>query len=213
MINNVHNVVFRCYSDVETSWEAFGINASVYGYGDTLAEARIDISEGLALHFSSDPREIKLNEFHEHCVYPETDSSEAIWVRTYQDLDPDRMCGRREVREAIKTALLEQPEYLNTFRNGAASTGDIIATVCYPDDMLGDLLDQVGDIDRLFVCMPHDRKFFWQCLVTPEADNRDASKETPVSELGLSDAATVWDFMQATNASVGQPESFLLSAA
>lgn len=213
MTNRIFNVAFRCHAGVEAEWEAYGIDVPVYGSGKSLAETRLDVTSGFALHFDIDPGVIELNEFHEHCVYPETDDSEAVWVRTYQDSDPERMCRRRDVRDAIENTLRDKPSYLNTFRNGTASTGDIIATVCFEDDMLMDLLAQVGDTDRIFVCVPYPDGLYWQCLNTPEATNRHVAEEIAVRDLKLGDAATVGDFMEATNASPSNPGSYLLTAA
>ena len=47
MIDGIYDVAFRCTRD--DGWEAYALSHSAYGFGDTLAEARKDITEALAL--------------------------------------------------------------------------------------------------------------------------------------------------------------------
>src|SRR5699024_4493408 len=85
-------------------------------------------------------------------------------------IDPERMVRRRNIRSRIGAHLEANPDYFHTFSAGGSSTGEVIAAVALPDDLLASLLDQVGGTDRLYVAMPEGPLLYWQCLVTPEAE-------------------------------------------
>lgn len=164
--------VFRANYDPSTAscfWDVYGIEASVYAYGESLIEARKDAREAFACHFDVSPAEIALEEYHEHLAYTDPSSGTGVWVRTHENFDPDRMIPRRNVRSRIGEHLLANPDYFHTFSAGGSSTGEVIAAVALPDDPLSSLLEQVGGTDRLYVAMPEGPLLYWQCLVTPRS--------------------------------------------
>lgn len=201
-------VVFRFYGD---EWEAYGIDHSAYGYGKTLSEARRDIVEALVLLLEVEPSSIVLDEFHERCVYKESPDSPAIWVRTFQDKDSAKLLRRREMGEKIKSMLEERPEYSATFRNGQSTMGDVVATICFDEDLFVDLLSQIGGTGRLFVGMPVASGILWQCVFTDAVEDkpRDAVE---IVDLGLSATSTVGDFMRISHADEASPKDFLVAA-
>lgn len=207
--------VFRANRDPDTAscyWDVYGINESVYAFGESLAEARRDAREAFACHFDVSPEDIILEEYHEHVAYTDPASGTDVWVRTHEDFDPDRMDGRRNIRTNIGKHLDANPDYIATFSAGGSSTGEVIAAVALPDDLLVSLLEQVGGTDRLYVAMPEGPHLYWQCLVTPEAEGFHTGTR-PVSDLNLGPEATVADFMEATGAKESRPTDYLLCAA
>lgn len=206
-MQDIINVAFRSFRGY---WEAYGIDVPVYGFGESLAEVKADVQEALAAYFDQDgPFEI--NEFQERRVHSADEACPDIWVRTFMDRDPDQMLKRREFADLIQKQLEMNPEYLATFRNGISSLGDIIATVCFEDDMLADLIDQIGDADLLYVCMPAKDGLYWNCVFTSDSEDHPSNSK-PVSGLGLGDAATVGQFMYATNSINAAPKSYLVAA-
>lgn len=207
--------VFRANRDPETAscyWDVYGINESVYAYGETLPEARQDALEAFACHFDVSPEEITLEEYHEHPVYTDPTSGTDVWVRTHENEDLDRIFRRRNIRLNIEKHLHANPDYIHTFSAGGSSTGEVIAAVALPEDLLVSLLDQVGDTDRLYVAMPEGNNLYWQCLVTPSAEGFHTGTR-PVSDLALGADATVSEFMEATGAKESRPTEYLLCAA
>lgn len=206
------NVALRHYQGADPAWEAHGINYPYYGSGDTVAEARDDAREAAALLLDEDDTNIEVQEFHEHLVRAETDTEPAVWVRTYQDGDTDRMLARREVREHIKDYLEQHPERMDTFTQGVGVMGDVVATVMFPDECLLHLLDQVGDGQRLYVAVPCSDGIYWQCI-----SEQGLPDERPggiaIDDLPLSDSSTIEEFMKVTEASIDASGNIVLSAA
>ena len=81
----------RWYENQSPLWEAYGIDHSVYGAGDTLEVAREDVKSSIALHLEAEEGTIELDEFHEHLVRPEDSNFPDVWVRTLQDFNAQRM--------------------------------------------------------------------------------------------------------------------------
>lgn len=159
-------VVFRRYED---GWEAYAVDHGAYGYGESLPQAREDFKEALSLLLEAPVEEILLDEYIEECVYKEDESNPAIWVRTHQDWDdPDRMLGRRDIRQIIRNHLHKSPEYLAEFRGETSAFGDVIVVACFPDEPLDNLLEQVGEADRLLVCTPTEEALIWKCIPSVE---------------------------------------------
>ena len=203
--NTIFNVAFRCYNG---EWEAYGINQPFYGYGETLTEAKTDVKEAIEALTETPAKHVKINEVHEHRVAEATETHPDVWVRTHHDLDGPRMLERRAIREYIKEALKQNPQYVRTFDNGESSFGDIIAIACLEDDMLIDLLEQVGEASRIFACVAYGNRLYWQCIFTEDAENKP-DNVIDIKTLELSDAATVGDFMRATKPSINNPQRFL----
>ena len=204
------NIVFRHYRGDDPCWEAYGIALAAYGSGGSLSEAKQDVREALAALLDVNEACVEIDECHEHCIYKETDSSPAVWVRTFHDHDPQRMLKRREIRDRVERLLDENPGYLSTFDNGISVTGDVVATVALEDDMLMDILEQVGDLGRLFVCMPVDGAVIWQCITTKDAEDR-SDDEVPIASLNLGAAATIAEFMQLTEAKQERATDYVLA--
>ena len=80
----------------------------------------------------------------EMCIRDRTESDPAVWVRTYQDDDADRMVRRREVRQIIADHLAAHPEHMITFAQGSGVMGDVVATVMFPEELLCELVVQFG---------------------------------------------------------------------
>lgn len=159
-------VVFRRYED---GWEAYAVDHGAYGYGENLPQAREDFKEALSLLLEAPVEEILLDEYIEECVYEEDESNPAIWVRTHQDWDdPDRMLGRRDISQIIRNHLHKSPEYLAEFRGETSAFGDVIVVACFPDEPLDNLLEQVGEADRLLVCTPTEEALTWKCVSNVE---------------------------------------------
>lgn len=221
-MNTIQNVVFRQYTDDSPFWEGYGLTESVYAYGETLNEVREDMCEALSVHLEIAPEEIHLCEFHELKVFDCTESVPSIWVRTAEplagegDASPsqiERVLHRRDVREAIIEYLQNNPSAAaSTFSNGVASTGDVVATVALPDDLLGSVLEQVGDTTRLYVCMPDGHSLYWQCVVTTEALDFNQEDSFPLDALNMGDATTVREFMRQTHADTRKSKDYLLAA-
>ena len=210
-MQNSYKVVFRRYED---EWEAYAVDHGAFGYGESIYEAREDFKEALSLLLEVPVEEIHLVEYLEKCVYEESESNPAIWVRTRQDWDDSgRMLERRGIRQIICDHLQESPESLATFGGETSAFGDVIAAVCFSDDLLEDLLEQVGEADRLFVCMPTEEGLLWNCIFTAEADNLPAEKIN-IHSLDLPSLPTVGDFMMATGVTskATNPKKILVSA-
>lgn len=121
------------------------------------------------------------------------------------------MLTRRHIVDAVKNELITHPEYVHTFDNGYASTGDIIAVVALPDNMLSDVLNQIGTVDRVYLCMPVGDNIQWQTVFTTEAGDKPMGA-TPIANLPLRDSATVADFMKATGAMTDRAANYLVAA-
>lgn len=210
-MNTTERVVFRCYENQSPQWEAYGIDSAVYGSGEELTEARADIKSAIALLHEVDEACVEIDEFHEHLARPADAEYPDIWIRTLHDNDTGRMLARREVAERIKAFLAQHPQYARTFSNGVASTGDVVASVVLPDDMLIDSMGQVGESDCLYICMPKGHKLYWQTLFTSEFPALPQNA-TPVASLELGDCATVEEFMNKTHAEADKAANFLVSA-
>jgi len=210
-MTTIQPVVFRCYENQDPQWEAYGVSQSAYGSGNTLAEARNDVKSALALLRDVSQDSIELEEFHERCVCAAADAYPDIWVRTRQDRNGNKMLTRRHIVDAVKNELITHPEYVHTFDNGYASTGDIIAVVALPDDMLSDVLNQIGTADRVYLCMPVGDNIQWQMVFTTEAEDKPMGA-TPIANLPLRDSATVADFMKATGAMTDRAANYLVAA-
>ncbi|AZA10430.1 hypothetical protein CGERO_00460 [Corynebacterium gerontici] len=185
-------IAFRCYPQQSPKWEAYGINHAVYGSGDSLSETREDARQALGLHLDCNADDIYFTELHEHQVAVDTPDHPAVWVRTLHEESPRRDEFRREIREIIAETLVTDPQYYDVFAFGTASTGDIVATIALPDDLVSNLLAQVGGTDRLYVCLPSKQDLQWQCLSNEFAEGEPG--DVTVASLGLSDAASVADF-------------------
>ena len=210
-MNTTERVVFRCYENQSPQWEAYGIESAVYGSGEKLDDARADIKSAISLLHEVDEESIELDEFQERLARPGDDQYPDLWVRALHDYDPNRMLARRDVQELVKKVLQKHPEYVRTFSNGVASTGDIIAVVALKNDMLYDTMEQIGSTDLIYLCMPDWPALYWQTLFTSEAPVHPGVARR-VADLGLGDCATVSDFMRATHATVDKAENFLVSA-
>lgn len=210
-MTTIQPVVFRCYENQDPQWEAYGVTQSAYGSGNTLAEARNDVKSALALLLDVSQDSIEIEEFHERCVRVADDTYPDIWLRTRQDRDGNKMLTRRHIVDAVKNELITHPEYVHTFDNGYASTGDIIAVVALPDDMLSDVLNQIGTADRVYLCMPVGDNIQWQTVFTAEAEDKPMGA-TPIANLPLRDSATVADFMKATGAMTDRAANYLVAA-
>ena len=208
MDNNIFNVAFRCYNG---DWEAYGINQPFYGYGETLTKAKADVKNAIEALTETPANTIDINEYHEHRVAEATETHPDVWVRAHHDLDGTRMLERRATKERIEKALKRNPKYVHTFDHGESSFGDIIAIACLDDDMLIDLLEQVGEANRIFACVAYEGKLYWQCIFTEEAENKP-DNAIDIETLELGDAATVGDFMRATKPSMTKPQKFLTAA-
>lgn len=205
-------VAFRFYEEDQT-WEALGINVAAYGQGDSLAEARKDFLAALDVLLDDvDPADVYLEEYIERCARPETEHEPAVWVREYKDHDPKRMLMRRSLAELVKETLVNNPAYMKTFDDRVSTFGDIIAVATFEDDLLYDVLDQIGESKRLFIGTPRkDGHIYWQCLLhESQKVNGDGSK--PVTSLGLSDASTVGDLYDATMPAPQEAKNILAPA-
>lgn len=207
-MQNIINVSFRNFNDY---WEAYGINIPVHGYGDSLSSVKADIQDALCAYFEVDSHLFELNEFQERRVYKGNGEQPDVWVRCFMDHDSARMLRRRNIADLIEQRLKDQPGYLRTFDNGRSSLGDVIATVSFEDDMLVDLIDQIGDTDLIYVCMPAEDGLYWNCIFTPSAEGMPIAAAR-VSDLGLGDAATVGQFMHLTTQHDIAPKNYLASA-
>lgn len=206
------NVALRHYQGADPQWEAYGINHTIYGCGDTLADARDDAIDAAALLLECDPRDIQVVEYHEHQVRAETDTEPAVWVRTYQDGDAGRMLARRNVRDHIKRYLERHPERMNTFTQGIGAMGDVVAAVMFPDDLLDQLIEQCGDSQRLYVAVPGPQgAIYWQCLSEPGLIQGPGA--ITLSDLPLDESSTIADFMEVTGAGIEAAGNIVLSAA
>jgi len=169
--------VFRRYED---EWEAYAVDPGAFGYGESLPQAREDFKEALSLLAEVPVEEIHLDEYIEECVYEEDESNPAIWVRTHQDWDdPDRMLGRRDIRQIIRNHLHKSLEYLAEFRGETSAFGDVIVVACFPNEPLEELLEQVEEDNRLLVCTPTEEALTWKCISAVEENNFSAKSQLP----------------------------------
>ncbi|MFI5504477.1 hypothetical protein ACFLIN_03820 [Corynebacterium kutscheri] len=211
-MNNPINIAFR-HINGTSAVEAYGINHPVYGYGETLTEAKADIQQALALLFDQpEGTTYDLNIHHEWCVYEGDGSTPTIWVRTFDDPhNSDRLLLRRKIKDQIQEYLRTNPDYLETFTLGRSVFGDVIAAVCFEDDMLIDALEQVGDLGSIYICTPTDERLVWECLFTDEAEDLPMEVER-IADLGLGDCVTVGDLMRRTTQTGRIPKNLLISA-
>ena len=143
MIDGIYDVAFRYTRDAR--WEAYALSHSAYGFGDTLAEARKDITEALALLVEQPENRIRINEYHERLISAADEHHADVWLRVYHDADPNCALSRRE----IVGNLQNEPDAWGSFDNGLSLNGDIIMLACLPDDILGDVFAQVASAHRL----------------------------------------------------------------
>lgn len=195
MIDGIYDVAFRCTRD--DGWEAYALSHSAYGFGDTLAEARKDITEALALLAEQPENHIRLNEHHERFILAADEHHADVWLRVHHDTDPNHALSRREIVDKLQ----DEPEAWGSFDNGLSLNGDIIVLACLPDDMLGDVFTQVASAHRLYlaVAYPDSGQVYFRCINTNEATDRKPESEIAIASLNLRAGATVDDFIQATN--------------
>ena len=93
MIDGIYDVAFRCTRD--DGWEAYALSHSAYGFGDTLAEARKDITEALALLVEQPENRIRLNEYHERLILAADEHHADVWLRAHHEPDPNHALSRR----------------------------------------------------------------------------------------------------------------------
>ena len=196
MIDGIYDVAFRCTRD--DGWEAYALSHSAYGFGDTLAEARKDITEALALLVEQPENHIRLNEHHERLILAADEHHADVWLRVHHDTDPNHALSRRE----IVGKLQDEPEAWGIFNNGLSLNGDIIVLACLPDDMLGDVFAQVASAHRLYlaVAYPDSKQVRFRCINTNEATGRTPESEINIASFNLGAGSTVDDFIQATSA-------------
>ena len=95
MIDGIYDVALRYTRDAR--WEAYALSHSAYGFGDTLAEARKDITEALALLVEQPENRIRLNEYHERLISAADEHHADVWLRVHHDADPNCALSRREI--------------------------------------------------------------------------------------------------------------------
>ena len=207
MCDDVQGVVFRCCMEDGGGWEAYALSHSAYGFGDTLVEARKDITEALALLLDKSEDSIELNEYHERLILKAGEHHAYVWLRACQEVDhPDRMLLRRrigdEISKNLRHELQNKPETWSIFDNGLSLNGDIIVLLCLPDDMLGDVFTQVASAHRLYlaVAYPDSGQVWFRCMNTNEATDRTPESEINIASLNLGVGSTVDDFIRATSA-------------
>jgi hypothetical protein len=206
MCDDVQGVVFRCCMEDGGGWEAYALSHSAYGFGDTLVEARKDITEALALLLDKSEDNIELNEYHERLILEAGEHHAYVWLRACQDMDPNRMLLRRrignEIIERLRDALQDEPEAWGIFDNGLSLNGDIIVLACLPDDMLGDVFAQVASVHRLYlaVAYPDSKQVRFRCINTNEATDRTPESEINIASFNLGAGSTVDDFIRVTSA-------------
>ena len=148
MIDGIYDVALRYTRDAR--WEAYALSHSAYGFGDTLAEARKDITEALALLVEQPENRIRINEYHERLISAADEHHADVWLRVHHDADPNHVLSRRE----IVGKLQDEPEAWGSFDNGLSLNGDTIVLACLPDDILGDVFAQVASAHRLYLLFP-----------------------------------------------------------
>lgn len=213
--------VFRNYQHPKPYWEGYGLHTAAYAAGDTLAEACLDMRKALAVLVGCDPDGVALEVFQEFQVLGHTDSSPEVWVRVpnvpsgeVESAEIDNILARRAVMDAIKERLAVDPELATkTFSLGEASTGDVIVVVAMEDDPFSAIVGQVGDIDRIYICMPDASGLQWRSLSSREAVGFRPEFATPVSELDIPAHATVKSFMEATQSSANAARDIALASA
>ena len=205
MCDDVQGVVFRCCMEDGGGWEAYALSHSAYGFGDTLVEARKDITEALALLLDKSEDSIELNEYHERLILKAGEHHAYVWLRACQDMvDPKRMLLRREIGykiiKELRHKLQNEPETWSIFDNGLSLNGDIIVLACLPDDMLGDVFTQVASAHRLYLAVPYPNRLCLRRIHTNEATDRTPESEINIASLNLGAGSTVDDFIRATSA-------------
>lgn len=132
----------------------------------------------LAFHLDLPIDDVELREFHEYPVRAGDSSAPDVWVRSSAAVSDNDALRRRATREAIEHYLHDRPAI--TFDNGTATTGDVIAYAALPDDLFASVLEQVGNCKRLYVAMGEDanRAIYWQCPITPDADDFDPRRRS-----------------------------------
>ena len=204
MCDDVQGVVFRCCMEDGGGWEAYALSHSAYGFGDTLVEARKDITEALALLLDKSEDSIELNEYHERLILKAGEHHAYVWLRACQDMDSNRMLLRRRIGDGIierlRDALQDEPEAWGIFNNGLSLNGDIIVLACLPDDMLGDVFAQVASAHRLYLAVPYPNRLCLRRMHTNEATGRTPESEINIASFNLGAGSTVDDFIRVTSA-------------
>ena len=116
MIDSIYDVAFRYTRDAR--WEAYALSHSAYGFGDTLAEARKDITEALALLVEQPENRIRINEYHERLISAADEHHADVWLRVHHDADPNCALSRRE----IVGKLQNEPDAWGSFDKACHST-------------------------------------------------------------------------------------------
>ena len=194
MIDGIYDVALRYTRDAR--WEAYALSHSAYGFGDTLAEARKDITEALALLVEQPENRIRINEYHERLISAADEHHADVWLRVHHDTDPNHVLSRRE----IVGKLQNEPEAWGSFDNGLSLNGDIIVLACLPDDILGDVFAQVASAHRLYLAVPYPNRLCLRRMHTNEAIGRIPESEINIASFNLGAGSTVDDFIRVTSA-------------
>lgn len=185
-------VVFRFVPDAKPKWQYYGIDEAVVGGAESLHEAKEQAIEALKFHLDSD--DVTISSYIERPALPETDDHPAVFIRAFQDEDNSRRLLRQDISMSFIAYLEENPSRKRSFGGLTAGTGDVIAAVVLPDDLLGTAASNVGEFDTILLGMPYENSAYWHPLSSRQADDLPNGSKS-LEEMGLQLEMTVADFM------------------
>ncbi|MGJ4077500.1 hypothetical protein ACN4BX_10675 [Corynebacterium macclintockiae] len=185
-------VVFRYVPDAKPKWQYYGIDEAVVGGADSLHDAKEQAIEALEFHLDSD--DVTVASFVERPALPQTDDHPAVFIRAFQDEDSTRRLRRQNISISFIEYLQQNPWSKRSFGGLTAGTGDVIAAVALPDDLLGTAACNVGEYDTILLGMPYKNSAYWHPLSSVQADDLPNGSKS-LAEMGLQLEMTVADFM------------------
>lgn len=189
------HIVVRHQPEVSPTWQYYGSDIPVVGGADKLHEAKSMASE--AAEELTGRGDISTVFYVERQALPETDDHPAVYVRALHDADVNKRVDRQSLSLQYIEHLQQDPDKKHTFGGLVAATGDVIAVAVFPDDLLCDALENVGEFDTMFFGMPEGSFVYWQA-VSGEFAEELPENARPLEDAGVHHNSTVRDLMMKT---------------
>lgn len=185
------HIVVRHTPEVDPAWQYYGTDIGAIGGADTLKEAKELASEAVE-ELAGTATSIVFDI--ERQALTETDDHAAIYVRALQDSNTDRRIHRQDLAVEYVAFLQNYPERKDTFHGMVSATGDIIAVVVFPDDLVCDVLESCGVHDSIFLGMPEGDSFYWLGLSGAQAEDIPEHAES-LAAAGVRSSTSVRELM------------------
>lgn len=191
------DVILRCCTGMTPQWQYYSLGVSVLGGANSLAEAKSDALE--TLEFELDGEEVSAH-FHTEMIGAEaTANRPAVWVRALQDEDAERRIERQNMQVWLTQQMRSNAGRTDrTFDGLAAATGDIVAVVGLPDDLVQSVTRQTSSVGSVWVGVAENGGVTWLGLdAHPLPDG--ATQSASLADIGVTPASTLHELVRATN--------------